>query len=126
MRISRLLPLTLVGVLVISLLGVVTFRTHAQTPAADGDDASEVGETDVDEANENDDAPVQGQATITAEEAKSVVLAEYPGAKIIEIELEMEGGHLVYSVEFADDTEVAVDANDGTLLSVGADNGQDD
>ena len=53
---------------------------------------------------------------ITADEAKAAALEAYPGTNAVEVELERENGTLVYEVELDNGLEVAVDANDGTIL----------
>ena len=84
----------------------------------DEDDADDVNEAD--EA-EDDDAVPAGDAAITPEEAETAALAEFPGATVVEVELEDEGGVLAYSIEFADGMEVVVDANDGTIITTEVD-----
>lgn len=66
--------------------------------------------------------------SITAEEAKAAVLAVYPTANVVEVELERENGVLAYEVELDTGLEVSVDANSGAILGTEQDddNGQDD
>lgn len=58
-----------------------------------------------------------GTAAITEEEAKAAALEAYPRATVVEVELERENGTLVYEVELDNGLEVAVDANNGSVLS---------
>ena len=64
-----------------------------------------------------DSAP-SGTVAITAEEAKAAVLSAYPGATVVEVELERENGILVYEVELDNGLEVLVDANSDAVLGL--------
>jgi uncharacterized membrane protein YkoI len=65
-------------------------------------------------------------ALITADEAQEATLAAYPGATVIEVELDNENGCLVYSVELDGDRDVKVDAGNGVILSIESDDDHDD
>jgi uncharacterized membrane protein YkoI len=143
MKINRFIALALIALLVVGAMGILSYRTIAKTntvPApqdcsaetenegagevedADGvenecGDQSEQDDQTEGEANDANGAKLQGQAAITAEEAEAAVLAKYPGARVLESELENEGGTLLYSFELDNGTEVEVDASDGTILS---------
>ncbi|MDB6170055.1 MAG: peptidase [Verrucomicrobia bacterium] len=63
------------------------------------------------------------RATVSKEAATKTALAQKPGAKIDSVELEEEGGNLVWSFDLStakstDVTEVQVDANSGKVVSV--------
>ena len=60
-------------------------------------------------------------ALITAAQAEEAALAAYPDATVEEVELDNENGCLVYSVELNDGQEVKVDAGDGEILGLEAD-----
>ena len=77
-------------------------------------------EADEDAENEDEDdaqemAQYEALATITADQAKQTAEAAQ-GATATEVELDEEDGSLVYEVEFADKTEVLVDAGNGEIL----------
>ena len=77
-------------------------------------------EADEDAENEDEDdaqemAQYEALATITADRAKQTAEAAQ-GATATEVELDEEDGSLVYEVEFADETEVLVDAGNGEIL----------
>jgi len=150
MKINRFIALAAIALLVVGTMGFLSYRANAQTdtlPAASDcgpeteDDAAEAAETgpdtdDIqeecgeqveDETNdadkpEDDDAVPAGEPTITPEEAEAAALIEFPGAAVVEVELENEGGILAYSVEFDDGMEVVVDANDGSIITTEVDN----
>lgn len=98
----------------------------AEDPAAeDGDttqDPSYTGSILVDEAqtdgmSEADEAAaLQGQATISAEEAQAAAEAANPGAKAVKVELDNENGVLVYSVELDNGLDVKIDAGNASVL----------
>lgn len=78
----------------------------------DRDDMDDDGELD-----DDDDATGEfGEPAITRDEAIAAAQAEVPG-DVSEVELDVEAGTLVYSVEIGNQ-EVNVDAMDGTVLSV--------
>jgi len=114
MKINRWIALALIALLVVAAMGAITYTTFAQGSGDDGDDASE---------SQDGGAALQGQATLTQEEAEAIALAEYPGAKVRATELEMEGGVLLYSVELDNGAEVELDANTGDILPVESETG---
>jgi len=57
----------------------------------------------------------QSLATVTPQQARDTAEAE-KGDSATEIELDEEAGSLVYEVEFADGTEIIVDAGNNTIL----------
>jgi len=97
----------------------------AATSESEADQVQEpsyTGSTSVDEAqyegvSEADEAAaLQGQATISAEEAQAAAEAANPGTTATKVELDNENGVLVYSVELDNGLDVKVDAGDGSVL----------
>jgi uncharacterized membrane protein YkoI len=74
-------------------------------------------ETDEVDGHEDDDAIPTGEAAITPEEAEAAALTEFPGASVVEVELESEAGVLVYSIELDNGTDLNVDANNGAVTT---------
>lgn len=75
--------------------------------------------------NEHDEAAaLQSQAKITADQAKTAALAQFPGATVHAVALENENGSLVYSVQLTDAAgkaqDVKVDAGNARVLHVEA------
>jgi len=70
-------------------------------------------EDDAEEAQEM--AQYEALTTVSADQAKQTAEAAQ-GATATEVELDEEDGSLVYEVEFADETEVLVDAGNGEIL----------
>ena len=116
MKKPRFVALALIVVLAVGALALFAYRTFAQDAALDDDGGTEAGNSDADSG-----AGLAEQAAITAEDAEEAVLAAYPGARVLESELEKEGGRVVYSVELDNGLEVSVDARDGTILSTATD-----
>jgi uncharacterized membrane protein YkoI len=114
MKMKRWIALAAIALLVVGALGAVVYNAYAQGPTTDGDEASE---------SQDNNPALQGQAGITSEEAEAIILAQYPGAKVVATELENEGGVLLYSIELDNGEEVEVDANNGTLLPAEAETG---
>jgi hypothetical protein len=56
------------------------------------------------------------QATISAADAETAVLAANPGTTVVKTELDDENGCLVYAVELSNGSDVKVDAGNGTIL----------
>lgn len=63
------------------------------------------------------------EAEISPEEAISIALGEYDG-EVDDVDLERQGSRLVYEIEI-DDTDIYVDANDGTVFNVEYDDDDD-
>ncbi len=59
-------------------------------------------------------------ASISTQDAKRIVLKEYPGAKIHKVERDYDGGRRVYEVDFRTDAiwdgELTIDADTGRIL----------
>ena len=115
MKVNRFFILGLIVLLVVGVMGIISYQVLAQTP--DDEDDHWQNQANPPISVDDDDAPIQGKPSITPEEANAAVLSEYPGAKILETELEMERGVLVFSVELDNGLEVAVDAGSGKILS---------
>jgi uncharacterized membrane protein YkoI len=109
MKINRFLALALIALLIVSAMGVLSYRAYAQTPPTDGDDTSEVGESeanDTDDANEGPDVPITG----TALEQASAAALEYIGeGRVTETEVGDEEGY--YEVEITKDNGREVDVH---------------
>lgn len=102
-------------------------QTQPVAPQTDEDgdttqDPSYTGSIPVDEAqtdgmSEADEAAaLQGQAAISAGEAKAAAEAANPGAKAVKVELDNENGVLVYSVALDNGLDVKIDAGDASVL----------
>jgi uncharacterized membrane protein YkoI len=63
-----------------------------------------------------EEAALQGYATVTPAEAEAAAIAANPGTTIVKTELDNENGVLVYSVELSNGMDVKVDAGTGTVL----------
>ncbi len=97
---------------------------QVQTPSYTGsisvDQTKTDGMTEADEA-----AALQGQAGITADQAKAAALAANPGTTATKVELDNENGVLVYSVQLDNGLDVKIDAGNQAVLhteQVGNDN----
>lgn len=71
-----------------------------------------------DEFETDETVPTDFVAGITLQQARNIAEAQRPGKTITKIELETEEGVVVYSVRFADDGRVDVNATDGSVLRV--------
>jgi uncharacterized membrane protein YkoI len=75
-------------------------------------------------ASEQDQqARLQSQATLTRADAEKIALAKVPGGEVKEGELEKEHGKLVYSFDISkpgssDLTEIQIDARSGEVVSI--------
>ena len=95
--------------------GTILHTEQAGDEADDDDgDENEADDDDADDAAES--AALQELATISAADAEAAALADYPGATVVETELDRENGQVVYEVALDNGTEVIVDAADGTVL----------
>jgi len=122
--------------LAVGSVGIAAATTDTSTPPAP-EDAAEVQEPaytrSVQAPNEDESlteteesAQLDGLATITADEAAS---AAVPG-DVAQVELDIENGSVVYSVEVTDatggETEAKVDAGNGTILDQQGDDDEAD
>jgi uncharacterized membrane protein YkoI len=105
MKTNKWIVRTMIALLVLTAMGAFTYNALAQNASDDGDDSSE-----------SNSVALQSQAGITQEEANAIALAQFPGAKIIESELEMEKGTLIYSFDMENGQEVELNANTGAVL----------
>jgi len=127
--------------LAVGSVGIAAAATSGNADSsAPADDATEVHEpaftgsvqapakddslSDADEAKQ-----LEPLATISVDDAATAATKAVPG-NVGEVELENENGSVVYSVEITDaagvQTEVTVDAGDGTVLSQQADDDEGD
>lgn len=60
--------------------------------------------------------PADFKSEITFAKAREIALAQKPGGTVQKIELELEGGVVVYSVRFSDDARVDVNATTGVVV----------
>lgn len=60
--------------------------------------------------------PVNVAASVSFARALEIAKAEKPNSKVYKIELELEGGVVVYSVRFTDKARVDVNAADGSIV----------
>ena len=95
--------------------GPDTDDSDVQCGAQDENDADDDAE-DVD-ADQDQDAAALGSPLITAEEAQATAESHLNAGTASEVELDNEGGQLVYSVEI-NGTDVKIDALTGAVLSV--------
>lgn len=99
--------------------------TETHDPAYTG--SITVPQTSADGTEAQQSAALAGMAKITAEQASAAALAKFPGATIQKTELEDENGSLVWDVSLTDakgaKQDVKVDAGNGAILSVQADDG---
>lgn len=103
-------------------------QTASPTPATS--QQGQQREQDDDDANERAvQTALQSQAKISADQAKQVGLAQFPGGTIREIELKKTRGTLVYEIEVVDSAgkthEVTVDATTGQVLASAPDEDDD-
>lgn len=99
-----------------------------QELAAEKQEAAEANEAD--QQSEADEAKaLASQATISAEQAQTAALAQFPGATVHQVKLDDENGTVVYSVELTDASgqghDVKVDATNGTVVKAEADGAED-
>jgi hypothetical protein len=125
----------LVGLLIAALGGCGSSGASELTPArgagaAPGADQEEQlpNYTASVQAPDADAATLASLARITEEQAQAAALKQVPGT-VVKTELDNENGNLVYSVEIQTATgehDVKVDAGNGRVLLVEADDGTDD
>jgi len=151
MKINRFVALAAIALLVVGTMGAVAYRAYAHgtsAPAAQSQDcanqdddtiqnagpdtdnvdlqcgdqnAADIGE-EAESADGQESAPT-GTPAITAEAAQQTAEAYLNAGTAIKVELDDENSALVYSVEFANGTDVKVDAMTGAVL--GVETGQD-
>lgn len=67
---------------------------------------------------EDDDADPRLDPRISLEQAVTIARLRVPNSYIQEAKLETDEGRLIWEIEFANDVEVEIDANSGTVLDV--------
>jgi Peptidase propeptide and YPEB domain len=85
---------------------------------------NEMSDGDGEENDEREDARLQSLAKITPQEAKKIA-EDKVGGTADKVQLENEGGNLVYAIDIGK-KEVLVDAGNGKILQVQNDNESDD
>ncbi len=66
-------------------------------------------EDEIDEVN-------PGNTAISAAEAQAAASAAHPGASVLTVEYDVEGGVALFEVEFDDNMDVKVDASTGAII----------
>ncbi|MCB8919998.1 MAG: PepSY domain-containing protein [Ardenticatenaceae bacterium] len=114
-----------VGLTLTGKPGAAAAAPVQQTQAVDGDTAQEpfyTGSIPMDEAQTDgmseadESAALQGQAIVSADEAKAAAEAANPGANTVKVELDNENGMLVYSVALDNGLDVKIDAGNAAIL----------
>lgn len=77
-----------------------------------------------DDTTDDNSFPSDFTTQVTLAKAVEIAMAERPGVAISKIEIEVEDGVLVYSVRFADDGRVDIDANNGSIMEVRSEGGE--
>jgi uncharacterized membrane protein YkoI len=132
MKLNRFIALAAIALLIVGAMGAVSMKVFAQ-PASQtencdqqDDDTAEVQDApdtdnvdlkcgDQNEADDAETAPI-GTPAITAEAAQKTAEAYLNAGTATKVELDDENGKLIYSVEFANNTDVKVDAMTGDVL----------
>jgi uncharacterized membrane protein YkoI len=114
MKVNRKVLLALVALVVLSIFAGVLVAAQAPQPVPD-----------TEEDGEEESLASPSQAALTQDEAVAIA-EEYAGSTAASVELEHEGGAVVYSVELEDGSEVEVDGNTGDILEVEGAGGDDD
>lgn len=118
MKINRWIALAMIAVLVVGVMGIVSYRVFAQNssqPAAQSGTEEPNDGTDVPGQDSSDEVP-PAQTGITADEAQAIVEKAYPEATTIAVEFDREGGKDMWEVELDNDLDVKVDAASGEIL----------
>lgn len=80
-------------------------------------DTGEILQTEVDDDDDAEDRQLrENPPTLSREDAIGIAEGEYPDATAHEVELDVEAGIAVYSVELSNGMELEIDANTGELL----------
>jgi uncharacterized membrane protein YkoI len=139
MKLNRFIALVAIALLVVGAMGAVSMKVFAQNSAQtetcdqQDDDSAEIqGAPDTDnvdlqcgdqneggeeaESADGQDAAPTGTPAITAQAAQKTAEAYLNAGTATKVELDDEDGKLVYSVEFANGTDVKVDAMTGSVL----------
>lgn len=138
MKINRFIVLAAIALLVAGTMGAVSMKVFAQAETQtetcnQQDDGTEVKDTadtdsvnlqcgdqnqDGEEAESTDgqDTEPAGAPIITAESAQKAAESYLNAGTAVRVELDDENGTLIYSVEFANGTDVKVDAMTGSVI----------
>lgn len=144
MKINRFVALAAIALIVVGAMGIVSMKAFAQSSQAppaqaqtcdqqDEDPAEVQGAPDTDnvdlqcgDQNEADDTKAEstdgqesaptGTPAITAEAAQKTAETYLNAGTATKVELDDENGKLIYSVEFANHSDVKVDAMTGDVL----------
>ena len=126
MRTRRFWGFVLMAALAIGAMSAFSFRAFAQQLVCveTGENGSECSDTDAPEAEGKADgldgsAAAPAGVAITADKARAIAEAAYPGAKAREVEFEREGGVQSWEVELDNGLEVNVSPDTGEILSAG-------
>lgn len=87
---------------------------------ANDNEEKDNNETDQGDKADENSASLQGQTTITADQAKATAEAANPGTKTLAVELDRvneNGGAIIYEVELDNGLDVKVDAANGSILN---------
>lgn len=72
----------------------------------------------IEKVERDSDVPSTFVPTVSAEKAKELALIALPGKTIIKVQLDMEGGKVVWSVRFDGDRRVDIDATTGAVVRI--------
>ena len=118
MKISKWIAFAVTALLVVGVMGVVSYRVFAQNsaqPAAQSGTEEPNDSTEV-PGQDSSDEVAPAQTGITADEAQAIVEKAYPGVTTIAVEFDREGGKDMWEVELDNDLDVKVDAASGEIL----------
>ena len=88
---------------------------HVEATDVQGEDNH--GKSDADHEDEQEGAHLAAEAALSIEEAIAIASEEVEG-RAGEVELEREGGRLLYEIEFDSGYEVELDASTGEVVEV--------
>jgi len=137
MKINRFFALAVIAAVVVSVMGVLSYRAFARTntaPAAQdcAAEAEDEGAGEIEDADgvedecgdqnggETEDGDADAAAPtgvlVSADQARAIAEAANPGAAARGVEFEREGGGEYWEVELDNGLEVMVDAATGEIL----------
>jgi uncharacterized membrane protein YkoI len=114
MKINRKFLLALGGLIVLGIFAAALVAAQGSQPAPD-----------TEEDGEEESLTSPSEAALSQDEAVAIA-EQYTGSTAAFVELENEGGTVVYSVELEDGSEVEVDGNTGDILEVEGAGADDD
>ena len=139
MKIRRWIALVVIALLVVGVLGFVSYRVFAEANLFQEQDCPEVEEnganetskvedgdsedcgkdaTEAEESNgqdQSDEIPPSTTA-VSADEAQAIAEAAHPGAATLFVEFDREWGKDIWEVELDNGLDVQVDASTGNIL----------